>query len=554
MDNEIYRMGAMLRDRETKKWTKVFWVDDVQMDAFLTNGGNPNDNRREPTYVFGSSFINANSPAPIFAEQKQHWGLTSKPLTPPGVSVFVDPQDLGCRVHITFLEFFGADMTTLVGGVPLRQRFDKIRFVRPDTVTTVLSTGMAVQSVSHASNAMLYGPDSSPPAARLLSNIGLIYSPERWKTCIYGENNKTVHEFPFFAGGMMVPDDPLIVQVHLPQGAQIPPISPNPPISQYLQFDYPNPAYPGQGFGNTMIRPNGKFDVIRSYTFMGGAGWDINMNNDDDNVWAQGPNRTAFIAYPNILSLYCPDSLFGKIDGDELNQGRYKLRVMAINHEAIRIKVNAPTAWGRAFNLYGELHPYPATLSNTWRDLDIKFSKSLTHGDSVDIEPFFHTEQIVNDAQAGVTSTNKYFDKTYWRNLATINLKKYTGFQTDENPYTDTSMWQNQPYIVENIEGEDRDVYNPSPLFFWNNCPAIMIQMGHNLNSGFDSEYPYLLYSHSNRGSDYGVSNGNMWWQNTDTGELYLNPTPPLTGTWQQYIEVGDDNDSDVFQAILNSV
>ena len=538
MDNEIYRMAVMLRDRKTKKWTKAFWVDDVQMDAFLTNGGNPNDNRREPTYVNGSSFINANSPAPIFAEQKQHWGLTSKPNTPPNVSVFVDPQDLDCRVHVTFLEFFGADMTALVGGVPIRQRFDKIRFVRPDTITTVLSTGMAVQSVSHASNAMLYGPNSQNPAIRLISQIGTIYSPERWKTCIYGENNKTVHEFPFFAGGMMVPDDKLCVEVNIPGGNLIMP-SPNPPISDYLQFDYPNPAYPGQGFGKTMIRPDGRFDAIREFT---NQDWEISMNNGDDNNWSHGPNRTAFIAYPNILTFYCPDSLFGKIDGDELNQGRYKLRVMAINHEAIRIKVDAPTAWGRAFNMYGELHPYPATLGNTWRDLDIKFSKSLTHADSVDIEPFFHTEQIVSDAQSGVTSTNKYFDKTYWRNLAAINLKKYTGFQTDEYPYVDTSMWQNQPYIQENIEGEDRDVYNPSPLFLWNNSPAIMIQMGHELNSGFDSEYPYLLYSHSNRGSDYGVSNGNMWWQNTATGELYLNPDPPLTGVWQQYVELGDDN------------
>jgi len=542
MDNDIYRQSVMLRDRKTKKWTKVFWVDDVQMDAFSTNGGNPTDNRRVPSAA--TSNINPSSPQPIFGAQKADWALTSNPASPITAPVPVDPQDLSCRVHVTYLEFFGADMTALIGGIPIRQRFDKIRFVRPDTVASVLSTGMAVQSVSHPANVMLYGPDSQMPAIRLISQIGTIYSPERFKTCIYGENNKTVHEYPYFVGGMIVPDDPLLPEVDIPGGNLTLPF-PNPPISKYLEFDYPNPAFVGQGFGSTMIRPNGCFDAIREFT---NQDWEIDMNNGDDNNWSHGPNRTAFIAYPNILTLYCPDALFGKIDGEELNQGRYKLRVMAINHEVIRTKVNSPTAWGRAFNQYSEFHPYPATLARTWRDLDIKFSATLPHAGSVDPEPFFHTEAIVNDAQSGIVNTQKYFDKTYWRNLAAINLKKYTGFQTDDYPYTDTSMWQNQPYITEEIEGEDREVYNPSPLFLWNNCPAIMLQMGHNTNDGDSpdnpADFPYLIYPHSQRGSDYGVSNGNMWWQNTSTGELFLNPSPPLTGTWQQYIEVGDDNGS----------
>lgn len=542
MDNEVYRHAVRLRDRKTKKWTKAFFVDDVQMDAFPTNGGNPNDNRRVQSGPVNS--INPTSPAPISAATKVDWGLTSNPSSPITAPIEVDPQDLSCRVHITYVEFFGADMTALIGGKTIRQRYDKIQFLRPDTIATVLATGIAVQSVSHPANVMLYGPDSQMPAIRLISNTGTIFSPERFKTCIYGENNKTVHEFPYFVGGMIVPDDPLLPEVNIPGGNLTLP-SPNPPISQYLEFDYPNPAFVGQGFGSTMIRSNGCFDAIREFT---NQDWEIDMNDGNENNWSTGPNRTAFIAYPNILTFYCPDALFGKVDGGELNQGRYKLRVMAINHEVIRTKVDSPTAWGRAFNRYSEFHPYPATLARTWRDLDIKFSAVLPHAGSVDPEPFFHTQAIVDDAQSGVTNTQKYFDKTYWRNLAAINLKKYTGFQTDDFPYVDTSMWQNQPYITQNIEGEDRDVYNPSPLFFWNNCPAIMIQMGHNINDGDNpdnpADFPYLLNSHSHKGSDYGVSNGNMWWQNTSTGELFLNPSPPLTGTWQQYIEVGDDNGS----------
>lgn len=556
MDNEVYRHAVRLRDRKTKKWTKAFFVDDVQMDAFPTNGGNPNDNRRVQSGPVNS--INPTSPAPISAATKVDWGLTSNPSSPITAPVEVDPQDLSCRVHITYVEFFGADMTALIGGKPIRQRYDKIQFLRPDTIATVLATGMAVQSVSHPANVMLYGPDSQIPAFRSIPSPwdGYIYSPERWKTCIYGENNKTVHEFPWVSGGIYPPDDPMFIDADV--------ILLSPPsnfISEQLQFSYPNPAFPGQGFGRTPLRPDGTWDIYM-LDDTGGSDWKISNETDeggdDLNNWQYetGNNRTAFIAYPNILSLYIPDALFGKIDPDIINQGRYKLRVMAINHEVIRTKVTSPQAWGRAFSMYSELHPYRATLSETWRDLDIKFSKFVEHAGSVDPEPFFHNEQIVPNAQFAVITTNKYFDKTYWRNLAAINLKKYHGIPTDGDRRTD--IWQNQPYIdsPDEIEGETRKLYNPSPLFLWNNCPAVMLQTGSDIRDGNDpdnpAEFPYLLYSHSNLGSLYGTADGSYWLQDRDKGELYLNPQPPTSNVWESSIEIGDSTSTSIFTATHN--
>jgi hypothetical protein len=546
MDNEIYRCGVRLRNRETKKWTKVFLVDDISMDAFPTNLGNPTDNRRDQSIV--SYGIGQNGPAPVGAATKVDWGLTSNPGSPTTSPSPIDPQAVTCRVHVTFVEFFGADMTTLIGGVPLRQKYDKIEFLRPDTITTVLSTGMCVQSVSHPANAMLYGPDSQIPASREMPApwAGDIYSPERWKTCIYGENNKVVHEFPYVSGGIYPPDDPIIIDaINLPWTFTT---TPSNPISEQLQFSYPLGAYVGQSFGRTPLRPDGTWDI---YVFDGE--WKITNQNesgdDTQNNWnfEVGNNRTALIAFPNILSLYCPDSLFGKIDPESLNQGRYKLRVMAINHEAIRVKTTSPQAWGRAFNMYSELHPYPADLTRTWRDYDIQHSKPLEHGDETDLEPFKYGEEAVLNAQSAVTVKDMYFDKTYKRNLASINLKKYFGIPTDGDRRTD--IWQNQPYIAApNPADEDEEIsqYNPSPLFLWNNCPAIVLQMGSDRKGGDDpdnpSQYPIMLHSHSQKGSPYGTANGDL-----DTWGRIL----PLTNTyedsgvwsddqWQSDIEVGD--------------
>jgi hypothetical protein len=545
MDNEIYRQGVRLRNRETKKWTKVFFVDDISMDAFPTNLGNPNDNRRDQSIT--SYQIGTNGPAPVSAATKVDWALTSNPTSPITAPVEVDPQDVSCRVHVTFVEFFGADMTTLIGGVPLRQKYDKIEFLRPDTITTVLSTGMCVQSVSHPANVMLYGPDSQIPCLRQQSFtaiIGDIYSPERWKTCIYGENNKVVHEFPYVSGGIYPPDDPMFVDL-TPDLLFAPT---NAPISDQLQFSYPLGAMVGQPFGVTPLKPDGTWDIyVRKQS---ASGWKIVQNNGDENVYV-GNNRTALIAFPNILSLYCPDSLFGKIDPEELNQGRYKVRVMAINHEAIRVKTTSPQAWGRAFNMYSELHPYPADLTRTWRDYDIQYSKPLGHAGETDLEPFKYSEGAVLDAQTAITSKDKYFDKTYKRNLASINLKKYFGIPTDGDRRTD--IWQNQPYISEPNpadEDEDINVYNPSPLFLWNNCPAIILQMGSDRKGGDDpnnpSEYPIMLHSHSQKGSPYGTADGSYWEQDRSKGELYLNTGFAQTGTWVSQLEAGNDTSTTV--------
>jgi hypothetical protein len=555
MDNEIYRCGVRLRNRETKKWTKVFLVDDISMDAFPTNLGNPTDNRRDQSIV--SYGIGQNGPAPVGAATKVNWGLTSNPTSPITAPLPVEPQDVSCRVHVTFVEFFGADMTTIIGGVPLRQKYDKIEFLRPDTITTVLSTGMCIQSVSHPANVMLYGPNSQIPAFRSIPSPwdGYIYSPERWKTCIYGENNKVVHEFPYVSGGIYPPDDPMFIDANLLYTN-----APTNPISEQLQFSYPLGAMVGQPFGRTPLRPDGTWDIYMLDDTGGTGDWKISNQNQEGgdtlNNWnyEQGNDRTALIAFPNILSLYCPDSLFGKIDPEDLNQGRYKLRAMAINHEAIRVKTTSPQAWGRAFNMYSELHPYPADLTRTWRDYDIQHSKPLNHADETDLEPFKYKEGAALNAQTGITEKDIYFDKTYKRNLASINLKKYFGIPTDGDRRTD--IWQNQPYISEpNPADEEEEIsaYNPSPLFLWNNCPAIVLQMGSDRKGGDDpnnpSEYPIMLHQHSQKGSPYGTADGSYWQQNRNKGELFLNTGFNQTGTWHSTIEIGNNSSTENYLA-----
>lgn len=538
MDNEIYRCGVRLRNRETKKWTKVFLVDDISMDAFPTNLGNPTDNRRDQSMVtYG---IGQNGPAPVSIATKVDWALTSNPTSPITAPVEVDPQDVSCRVHVTFVEFFGADMTTIIGGVPLRQKYDKIEFLRPDTITTVLSTGMCVQSVSHPSNVMLYGPDSQSPGYYLN-----VYSPERWKTCIYGENNKVVHEFPYVSGGIYPPDDPMFVSLSPQLWTNSTPT--DAPISDQLQFSYPTGAFIGQEFGTTQLRPDGTWDIyIDESPDIGDDSWII-MNQttgvkyqiyeDTEERFTDQSKRSALIAFPNILSLYCPDSLFKKINPETLNQGRYKLRVMAINHEAIRIKTTSPQAWGRAFNMYSELHPYPADLTRTWRDYDIQYSKPLGHGAETQLEAFKYKEYAVLNGQAPITVKDIYFDKTYKRNLASINLRRH--FKLPDYKDSDTDMWQNQPYLTEqDPANEDVNLkkYNPDPLILWNNCPAIVLQMGSERNGGDDpnnpSQYPIMLNSHSQKGSSYGTADGSWWEQDRDKGELYLNTGFDQTGIW----------------------
>ena len=501
MDNDTYRFGCMLRERKTGRWTRVFWVDDISMDAYDINiKGNPSQFTRRGTdnagveiwlpNVGGTGFSN------YFTRRKQDWALTaglgSDIDTTEGISAYTTM----CKPMVTYVEFYDADMSTSIGGVPIRQKYDRIRFVRPDTVKKVLTTGYGVLGVSHPSMFMLPTSDmqqeSFMPAG---AGNSMAVNYMRSKLCLYGEQNKAIHEWPFFCGGMPIPSTPFYSQTLLSNVPILPtlPQAPTPSFDNYLQCHYPLNANIGDGFGVTVMRSDGSWDehLVGDPLTPWGAG----------NDWRFPSNRTPFTAFPNIVSFYSADHLFGGIDANEVKEGRYRMRVMSAFEEAVRTKVDATTAWGRAYNMMAEFHPRPSNPDMTdygGIHYQIVRAVGVAHGSYTDVNSFEYTTYGVNE----FTSLNwprsswpqnlfppRHIDKKYHRNLAAFNLKK-----TEIIPSAAVDDWDG---------AANNETHNDDTLYWqkieramWHNSPCIMIQTPEG-----DGDYPKFSKAFAHYGS-----------------------------------------------------
>lgn len=533
MDNEVYRFGVMLRDRKTGHWTRVFHVDDISVDPFVSNLANTSSpNRRDQTGSGVTTWIEEPAGSGVFVDYntatKSDWALT-KSMSNGDMSAY----DMLCKPLVTYIEFFNADMTTLVDGVPLRDRYDKVMFVRPDTIKKVLATGMGVLSVSHPSMVQVFSSDMQEESVEASGPVTINVNPVRSKIAIYGEtipggieedprpkdDGNVLHEWPFFCGGKPIPEDAQYMSSQMLDvpvgGTGIPAIDgmviPNPlgnqHIGDFLEFSYPLNAVVGQGFGLTNLRSDGTWDehLLTDPVTALSVNWS-NQNNFNLPI-----RRSAFVAFPNVISFYSPDHLFGGIDPNVIKEGRYALRVMTsmmnsdnIHEEMVRTHVDAPTAWGRAYNMYSEFHPRPSNRdsSHQWGNYVIVRSKEVAHGSYTDIDRLDYTLTNFSPGVLGISGvTVPPFNagtgergKQYHRNLGGFNLLKterianagdWGGDVGDLDAHNhDTSYWQK--------------VYRG----YWQNSECLMIQLGSD-----EGNYPKFGASFAHYGSSESGSN-----------------------------------------------
>lgn len=496
MDNEVGRFGVMLRERKTGHWTRVFHVDDISVDPFVSNLANTSfPNRRDQTGSGVTTWIEEPAGSGVFVDYntatKSDWALT-KSMSNGDISAY----DMLCKPLVTYIEFFNADMTTLIDGVPLRDRYDKVMFVRPDTIKKVLATGMGVLSVSHPSMVQVFSSDMQGEFVEAVGpGLSHCLNPIRSKIAIYGEtianfgiegadkkpddDGYVVHEWPFAFGGKPVPDGPYmttqLLDSNWPGAIGVIPQPPGNEIRKVLEWAYPLNATPGQSFGVTNMQPNGTWD--EHMIGQPGTPW------DGSNDWKLPTKRSAFVAFPNIISFYSADMMFGGIDPEEVKEGRYRLRVMTsmlnsdnVHEETVRTHVDAPSAWGRGYSMYSEFHPRPCDRSADyqWGEYNVKKSAYVSHGSYVDTQPFRYDLTNfwpMNISQGDTFSQpyifqNKSFGKQYHRNLGGFNVLASeripsAGDAGVPDPHNhDISYWQK--------------IYRA----YWHNSPCLMIQLG----------------------------------------------------------------------------
>lgn len=122
MFNETYRFAVRGIFKETGEYSPWFWVDDIKIDPFLTNEGNPNDNRRDQT---GSDIVT-------------NYDLTKN---------IGGPYPTNRWVKIPHVEFFDVDLNFPINGVSVSDLFESIEFGRAELIPEVLCTGVATSSV-----------------------------------------------------------------------------------------------------------------------------------------------------------------------------------------------------------------------------------------------------------------------------------------------------------------------------------------------------------------------------------------------------------------------
>jgi hypothetical protein len=456
MDNDTYRFGVMLRERATGRWTRVFHVDDISVDAYDTNiKANLAEQYRRDTTDAGVGIwlpnVGSTGYSQYFTRRKKDWALTAGPNSTATTTEAISAYTTTCKPMVSHVEFFGADMTTTVGGKTIRSKYDRIRFVRPDTVAKVLTTGYGVLGVAYPSMSQIMSSDLDRESSELVGPASTIsLNAIKSKIAIYGQDFRTATEWPYFCGGMPIPSGPFFSQELLAPTALTTQI-PNPPggvtLAEFMEWAYPLNAYPGQGFGFTRMRGDGTWDehVVGDPTTDWGFGNDWNFPN----------TRSAFVAFPNLVSFYSPDHLFGSVDPNAVKEGRYRMRVMAVNQEAVRSKVDAMASWGRAYGMMSEFHPRPSSVDFTdygGNTFNILKSSDIPHGSYAQVVPFSYNLAGILGASGGavIVQQNKQFGMRFNRSLAGYNLDNdFPNFPSEAedngggDPHSgDSAYWQ----------------------------------------------------------------------------------------------------------------
>jgi hypothetical protein len=383
MDNEWYRFGIRLRRRDNGKWTKVFHVDDIATDAFVDNLANLTDNRRDQTG--GQSNI---------GEIKADWGITKDWVT----NGPINEGSTGSVTYATYLEIFGADLRDSVDGVPIRQVFDRIQVVRPDTVQQVLCTGLAVMSVAIRNHYMPDWTILANGSQNADTSSGFL---DRARILVKGDiQGKRIVEFPFFTSIFTKATgsyEQTFTVPFIPANAEV-----------------------GKGFGRTMCTSGSNLVVFD------GA--------------PQSQTRESFVLYNNIISFYSPDHLSGVVDAQTVKEGRYKLRMIAVGHSSVRNGVRDDARWGRVKNGWCEFHPYPVSVPFTdptfvWKDFPINRSQDVERGGGASLDSFDYTleGQFLGNFGPQVSSP-QFFSGDYRRLIDAVNIAKGNTWGTITTP------------------------------------------------------------------------------------------------------------------------
>ena len=266
MFNETYRFAVRGIFKDTGEYSPWFWVDDIKIDPFPTNEGNPNDNRRDQS---GSDIVT-------------DFDLTKN---------IGGPFPTNRWVKIPHVEFFDVDLNFPVNGVSVSDLFETIEFGRADVIPEVLCTGIATNSVKFNGlrNILYNKPGGNEPFTS---------GAESRAAC-----------FPFASvnnGTQAAPDYFMKYLIQLP---------PTDDISE-IRFEYPfvyGPPYVADNALNPDYPDTAADNAIPFYNYP-----PTNDTPFGDPVLIQltpSVNRfSPWVSDRNMLSIYSPDIIMGKLD------------------------------------------------------------------------------------------------------------------------------------------------------------------------------------------------------------------------------------------------
>lgn len=446
MFNETYRFAGRVyfKDGSISDWN---WIDDIKIDPFLTNEGNPTDNRRNQAVANAATSFDlvkdyAGANTTILGRQNLK-GTYYQPIQPGNQS----PQQILSsspfswefgsnwqhkEVLVPYIEFFDINLTYSVNGTPLINLISAIEFGRVEVVEEVIGTGVAVSSVkintvqengvsTEFSNVNgVYR--SFPIAGSLVAGgggdtllddnlgIGVLDSD-------LDGSNETYHEYPFVYSAFPV------TNIQDTTG-----IAGNEMNDNIFPYSFPMHTNVDGGTGwnnfmgvNVILANTETFSTFypsqNSVSFYQNA--QFRTFESQDSVESEDNFEDVLKSERRIHSIYSPDNLFGKKELD----GASKLidfGEMFLDYTQSSTSYYVPdfsaeqrnfTPVGNCFTKY-----YPQNLANTYKTYEIDNIKNIDSGTRENLFGFngfrkAHDGYILSRADTFTGGASGYYEK-----------------------------------------------------------------------------------------------------------------------------------------------